>query len=152
MLVPGDSTSGSAAQLWRMNDALDTIPSWMSWSIGRSSTHIKLALHGNVTKRPFAHCAKSLPTHAFSPDVHGEFAFRVANFWLEWVSHDQWDPAGAMKAGDILQILRVDPVLESEPSAGNVERAGRDGCGESDGDNSRELHGEAVKERGGLRR
>ena len=57
-----------------------------------------------------------------------------------------------MKCGGILQVLRVDPVLESEPSAGNVERAGRDGCGESDGDNSRELHGEAVKERGGLRR
>ena len=40
-------------------------------------------MQGNVTKRPFAHCAKSVPTHAFSPDVQGEFAFRVANFWLK---------------------------------------------------------------------
>ena len=53
--------------------------------------------------------------------------------------------------GDVLEVLGVDPVLESEPGAGHVDRGGRDGRGEGDGDDSSELHGKAVKEWGSLR-
>ncbi len=115
-------------------------------------THIKPALHGNVTKRPFAHYAKSVPTHAFSPEsyVHGEFAFRLANFWLEKFKFGQCFPgAGATeptRRGYVLEVLRVDAILENEPVAGHVDRGGRDGHGEGDGDDSGELHDEAGRE------
>ena len=40
--------------------------------------------HAVVTNLPLTHCAKAVPTQAFSPAVQGEFASRVANFWLQY--------------------------------------------------------------------
>ena len=50
---------------------------------GQLPAHRKPVLQGKVTHRPFAHCAKEAPTHAFSPDLQGEFAESFANLALE---------------------------------------------------------------------
>ena len=46
-------------------------------------------LQGNVTNLPLAHCAKSVPTHAFVPEVQGELGVKVANWALKGQSSNE---------------------------------------------------------------
>jgi len=56
-----------------------------------SAAHWRPPLHAVKTNLPLTHCANWLLTQAFSPAVHDEFSFRVANLALRaWASLPFW--------------------------------------------------------------
>ena len=85
ILVPGESTNGRAAQLQRAHHGLAP----RTEQLYVVFAYIKPVLQGNVTNLPLAHCAKSVPTHAFVPEVQGELGVNVANWALKGRSSNE---------------------------------------------------------------